>query len=78
MMRTQGQGVALKRQLLTNKAGLVELKNTSPLRVADSYPIETGLADYFRDVRQQAVTPVKVTVEATPSTDALLKEASKL
>ena len=43
---------------------MIELKNTAPLQVKDEYPLETGLAEYFRDVRyippghqQPKVTP---------------------
>lgn len=46
-----GQGLHAKRVILTKGDGTVALKNTAPLKVKDSYPLETGLADYFRDVR---------------------------
>ena len=51
MTRTQGSGPAAKRTLLTNTQGIVELKTAAPGKVKSSYPIETGLADYFRDIR---------------------------
>ena len=51
MARTQGTGSAQKRKIFANSVGTVELKNTSPLKVKSEYPLETGLADYFRDVR---------------------------
>lgn len=51
MTRTTGSGTAVKRKLLTNSTNLVELKNTSPLRVKAEYDLATGLADYFKDVR---------------------------
>lgn len=51
MAKTTGQGTALHRKILTNTAGLVELKNTAPLKVKPEYPLATGLADYFKDVR---------------------------
>jgi len=51
MTRTMGSGPAAKRQLLTNTQGLIELKTAAPGKVKGSYPIETGLADYFRDIR---------------------------
>lgn len=53
MTRTTGSGTAVKRKILTNSTNMVELKNTAPLRVKPEYPLETGLADYFRDVRSQ-------------------------
>lgn len=51
MARSTGAGAAVKRKILTNSTNLVELKNTAPLRVKVEYPLESGLADYFRDVR---------------------------
>lgn len=53
MAKTTGQGTMLKRKILTNTTGVVELKNTAPTRVKSEYPLETGLADYFKDVRGQ-------------------------
>lgn len=40
-----------KREIVTEPTGVIEVKNTAPLRVSKRYPLETGLADYFRDVR---------------------------
>lgn len=51
MARSQGSGAGTKRYLYTNTQGVVELKTAAPGKVKASYPIETGLADYFRDVR---------------------------
>jgi hypothetical protein len=53
LTRTTGQGTNTKRQILTNSTGMVELKTTAPSRVEASYPIETGLADYFKTIRQR-------------------------
>lgn len=53
MARTTGTGTNMKRKILTTNSGVVELKNTAPLRVKAEYPLESGLADYFRDVREQ-------------------------
>lgn len=39
-----------QRKLLTNTQGLLELKSAAPGSVKAEYPIETGLADYFKDV----------------------------
>jgi hypothetical protein len=60
MTRCVGQGSNTKRQILTNSTGMVELKTTAPSRVAASYPIETGLADYFKTVRERPATSGKV------------------
>lgn len=40
-----------KREIFTKPQGVIEVKNTAPLKVKEKYPLETGLADYFRDVR---------------------------
>lgn len=51
MAKTTGLGSSQKRELLTQSTGMIELKNTSPLKVKPKYPLETGLAQYFADVR---------------------------
>lgn len=51
MARSQGQGSGLRRKILTNTSGIIELKNTAPNKVKPEYPLETGLADYFAAVR---------------------------
>lgn len=53
MARTSGQGAAQKRMILTRTSGQIELKNTAPLKVKAEYPLESGLADYFKDVRTE-------------------------
>ncbi len=52
MIKTTGQGQNQKRKILTNTSGVVELKNSAPLRVKPEYDIAFGLAEFFRDVRQ--------------------------
>ena len=52
MARKSGQGTATTRKIYTNPVSVVELKNTAPLKVQPDYPLGTGLADYFRDVRK--------------------------
>lgn len=54
MARSSGQGAGAKRVIMTSTYGMVELKNTAPLRVQAEYPLATGLADYFSDVRKGA------------------------
>lgn len=51
MARSQGQGSALKRKIITNVSSGIDLKNTAPTKVLPEYPLETGLADYFKAVR---------------------------
>ena len=38
------------RVIVTDTKGMVRLKTPAPLRVKAEYPLETGLAEYFRDV----------------------------
>jgi hypothetical protein len=51
LARSIGQGTSVRRKILTNTSGVIDLKNSAPLRVAAEYPLETGLADYFAAVR---------------------------
>lgn len=59
--RLTGSGSAVRRQIFTtpqNVAGqVISAKNAAPLTVKASYPLETGLAEYFRDVRGGATAP---------------------
>lgn len=50
MVKTSGSGASAKRVIHTKSQGLVELKTAAPTSVKAEYPIETGLADYFKDV----------------------------
>jgi hypothetical protein len=43
--------VGTRHSLVTKSDGVVELKNAAPNRIKASYPIETGLADYFKAAR---------------------------
>lgn len=43
--------VGKNREITTVPHGLLELKHSNPARVKPSYPIATGLADFFKDVR---------------------------
>ena len=40
-----------KRVISTSTSGMVKLMTPAPLRVKAEYPLETGLAEYFRDVK---------------------------
>lgn len=51
MARSTGQGSAAKRKIITNLSAGIDLKNTAPGKVLPEYPLETGLADYFKAVR---------------------------
>lgn len=50
-LRMTGQGPGAKARLFTKSQGVTLCKNTSPFAVEDSYPLESGLADYFKAVR---------------------------
>ena len=43
-----------QRKILTDTKGMVKLKTPAPLRVKPEYDLETGLAEYFRDVAGEA------------------------
>lgn len=47
MATSMGQGAGQKRKILTSTRGLVELKNSAPLKVKPEYDLATGLAEYF-------------------------------
>ncbi len=66
--RTQGTGAATKRLISTRPQGVVEVKVPSP-RAKATYPIETGLADFFRDVLGHGPmdsSPTPIQKESTP------------
>lgn len=47
----EGTGSARKHKLVTIPPSVLNLKTSSPFTVKKSYPIETGLADFFKDIR---------------------------
>ncbi len=51
MAQTSGQGANQKRVIKTSTVGVIELKNSAPLRVEKEYPLEFGLAQYFKAIR---------------------------
>ena len=74
LARSTGAGSGVKRQILTSSTrmanGIVELKNTAPGQVKPEYPLETGLADYFKAIRQGASSlpnPSRSGPAATPA-----------
>lgn len=52
-----------KRTIQTSATAMIDLKNPKPFAMADSYPIETGLAEYFGVLRGTSTStkPAKVT-----------------
>lgn len=55
MSKTTGTGANEKHRILTRSNGGIELKTSAPGRVKGEYGIETGLAEYFRDVRGEGI-----------------------
>jgi hypothetical protein len=47
-----------KRTIQTNSTPLVDLANPAPFKMEKSYPIETGLADFFQVLRDPPAKPV--------------------
>lgn len=47
----EGTGSARRQKLVTIPPSVLGLKTSSPFTVKKSYPIETGLADFFKDIR---------------------------
>jgi hypothetical protein len=50
----------------TGENAVIMAKNPAPMSVKDEYPIETGLADYFKAVREAAAEPEKTLAAAPP------------
>ena len=55
---SQGNAPTVRRVIITNNDENIELKNTAPLRIPREYPLETGLAEYFRDLRLGTEPPL--------------------
>jgi len=55
VMKSIGSGQSVRREIHTVPQvvgnAVVAAKNTAPMKVKPSYPIENGLADYFKDLR---------------------------
>lgn len=52
LAQVQGTGSAARHKIYTRTQGIVNAKTSAPLRVAPDYPLETGLADYFKAIRE--------------------------
>lgn len=50
-VKKSGTGTAVKRSIHTVPVGLLDLKNSNPLKVKPSYDIKTGLAEFFQAVK---------------------------
>lgn len=72
LTRTVGSGPAAKRIISTKPQGVVEVKTSAPGAVKDAYPIESGLAELFRDILGHGPTQSKGGSPNAPSTNAQL------
>lgn len=54
LSRSVGSGPGTKRVISTQPQGVVEVKTSNPIGVKPQYPIDTGLADLFRDLTGSA------------------------
>lgn len=68
LARSQGSGASMKRKILTQTTGVIDLKNAAPLKVKPEYDLETGLLEYFQAVlgpetvkKQTGLAPVPPT-----------------
>lgn len=50
LTRSTGSGPATKRIISTQPQGVVEVKNSNPVGVKATYPIDTGMAAMFQDI----------------------------
>jgi hypothetical protein len=51
LMRSAGSGKSVRHELVTLSEGNLELKTSAPNRTKAAYPITTGLAELFKDLR---------------------------
>lgn len=50
--RVIGTGPSAKHQILTHSNGIIAGKSSAPLKLKSSYPLETGLAEIFKALRE--------------------------
>jgi len=74
LCQTQAGG---KRTIQTAATAMIDLKNPKPFAMAKSYPIETGLAEFFAVLRDQPKEPPAKPAPAKPQTSkpTLIKRA---
>lgn len=61
--KSTGNAPNIRRVIVTNNDENIELKNTAPLRVSREYSLETGLAEYFRDIRAPALPAINTGIK---------------
>ena len=72
LCRTEGTGPGARRKIHTQPTGIVELKNTAPIGMPASFPLETGIADFF------AIVQGKKATTNTTSTKTVVKPKASL
>ncbi len=51
MAKSSGQGASAAKKLITSAQSIVELKNSNPGKVKKEYSVQTGLAEFFKDIQ---------------------------
>lgn len=51
LSETSGAGKRVKRLIKTLPTGLIDLKNPAPMRIEAEYPVETGMAEIFKRLK---------------------------
>lgn len=51
LSEVSGSGKNVKRRIKTTPTGVIDLKNPAPMRIEAEYPIETGMADLFKQLK---------------------------
>jgi len=64
-----------KRTIQTVATAMIDLKNPKPFAMAPSFPIETGLADFFKTLREHPNEVAKAPTAPTPPTSQLKRRA---
>ena len=61
LTRSKGSGPGTRRVISTQPQGVIEVKNENPKGVKAEYPIESGLAEVFKDILGSGPTPATAT-----------------
>lgn len=59
LTRSQGSGPATRRLISTTPQGVIEVKTSNPKGVKPAYPLDTGMADLFKDILGHGPTPLQ-------------------
>ncbi len=53
MAESSVMGKTVKRQIHTVPTSLIDLKNPAPMRMSATYPLETGMAEIFKNLKEE-------------------------